>query len=829
MNYPVWELNFIGGGSLIAFISIVHVYVAHLAVGAGFFLWYMDRLGFREKNPAIHEYVRKHTFFFLLLSMVFGGVTGVGIWFIIALVHPSATSMLIHSFVFLWAIEWVFFLCEIVSLLLYHYRFNKLGEKRLVFALLYGFFAWMSLFIINGIICFMLTPGSWLKTGSMAAAFFNPTFFPSLFFRTAMSLGIAALFGHVTAVFMNNGGDNETVLVEIRKWLLVPLVLIIPCSLWYYFSLPYDVRVTMMYLNPQSMPFLRLFLAATVVLFATGLVLVRRRDIFVQRFLAILLLIIGQLWIGGFEYVREIARKPFVIQGYMYSTSVTLKDTDAIGRDGFLASARWTSVRQVTDENRIEAGRELFRLQCLSCHTIGGIRNDIIQRTRDLTLAGLESQLSGQGKMLSYMPPFMGTDDERHALALYIHKELNHGRETVPVKKIMRVPDTIMPDTLSGEYILFAWSDRGMNELSGNRWFIPDPAISPSISSILIKKGDTPERTSSNISITYRSCNPDPSISGEMVFSESNGRFTASGIKVQPWKKESFNPYPLFQIEAKDKTTGKVLARTGLVIPVTDETGCGRCHGNGEPSGRTGLSESAAMAILSVHDRANRTDLLARAAEGRQVMCTECHREKGSAMNLSASIHAWHASYMPEDASSCTTCHPAGGDSSTGYFRGFHSTAGLTCVECHGNMRQHSLSLVAGDKIRSIRLNERYLHKEGEVVVPRKSGESTDCLACHKDYKAPDSVDASGSRASGDNSWKKREDGAGLPCIMCHGSAHALYPCSGDEAALHNLQPLKYTGKPYPVGSDFNCAVCHGRAKTDSPHHDNMMKRFRNR
>ena len=38
MNYPIWELPTIGGGSLIAIIAILHVFIAHLAVGGGLFL-----------------------------------------------------------------------------------------------------------------------------------------------------------------------------------------------------------------------------------------------------------------------------------------------------------------------------------------------------------------------------------------------------------------------------------------------------------------------------------------------------------------------------------------------------------------------------------------------------------------------------------------------------------------------------------------------------------------------------------------------------------------------------------------------------------------------
>ena len=149
MNYPVWLLDALGGGTLIALIAVVHVYIAHFAVGGGLFLVLTELKGLREESPPILEYTRKHARFFLLLTMVFGGLTGVGIWFTISLLNPAATSALIHIFVFAWAAEWVFFLGEIVSLLLYYYSFNKISSRNhLILGWIYFACAWFSLFFI---------------------------------------------------------------------------------------------------------------------------------------------------------------------------------------------------------------------------------------------------------------------------------------------------------------------------------------------------------------------------------------------------------------------------------------------------------------------------------------------------------------------------------------------------------------------------------------------------------------------------------------------------------------------------------------------------------
>ena len=62
MNYPVWELTWIGGPTLIAIMAVVHVYVAHLAVGGGLFLWLTDLKGYRESDGAVHTYLRSTSF-----------------------------------------------------------------------------------------------------------------------------------------------------------------------------------------------------------------------------------------------------------------------------------------------------------------------------------------------------------------------------------------------------------------------------------------------------------------------------------------------------------------------------------------------------------------------------------------------------------------------------------------------------------------------------------------------------------------------------------------------------------------------------------------------
>ena len=111
MNYPVWQFGF-PGGLLIAAMAVLHVFISHFAVGGGAYLVLTERRAYARNDLELLGYVRHHSKFFALLTVVLGAVTGVGIWFTIGLVSPEATSSLIHTFVWGWAIEWVSLLCR---------------------------------------------------------------------------------------------------------------------------------------------------------------------------------------------------------------------------------------------------------------------------------------------------------------------------------------------------------------------------------------------------------------------------------------------------------------------------------------------------------------------------------------------------------------------------------------------------------------------------------------------------------------------------------------------------------------------------------------------
>ncbi|HPP54061.1 MAG TPA: cytochrome ubiquinol oxidase subunit I, partial [Thermoguttaceae bacterium] len=205
MHYPWWYVPHVTGPMLIALIATVHVLVAHYAVGGGFFLAVETSFAYRTGNQAYLAYLRRHAQFFILLTVVFGAITGVGIWWTIGLASPLATQVLIQTFVFGWAMEWVFFVLEIVSAFGFFYFWGRLPPAvHKAFGWIYAWAAWISLVLITGITGFMLNPGRWLEAEyrTFWTGFFNPQFLPQVVARTGGALLLSSLYVYLHAAWV---------------------------------------------------------------------------------------------------------------------------------------------------------------------------------------------------------------------------------------------------------------------------------------------------------------------------------------------------------------------------------------------------------------------------------------------------------------------------------------------------------------------------------------------------------------------------------------------------------------------------------------------------
>ncbi len=876
MNYPVWQLDFFGGGFLIAAIAVFHVYLSHFAVGGGLFLVLAEMKAYRDEDNAILEYVRKHAQFFLLITMVAGGITGVGIWFTIALLNPAATSVLIHTFVFAWAAEWVFFVIEIVALFIYYYSFGKMQRKyHLIIGWIYFGAAWMSLFIINGIIDFMLTPGSWIENQNFWSGLFNPTFWPALAFRTFLALLIAGLFGFVTATWVKKEPLRITMTRFAALWLLIPFVLFIFSAYWYKVALPADIQEMLFQRMPAMTLYIDGFMWISPILVFGGLLLAIRMPQAVTKPIALMMLIIGLLYMGCFEFMREGGRKPYIIYDHMYSNSIFTRDMEKINQQGLLANAKWIKNKSITDDNRLETGRELYNVLCLSCHAVGGPMHDIQKLTAGFTPSGLDAMISGMETFHPYMPPYAGSDEERYALAYYIAYGLN-GRldqeATVAVnKKRIAMPPF---DSDAATHVLLAWNTLGMHTISDTyeHWALQAPGNT--IHAQLILRGETPEIVTDEVVLNYHMepafSNPADHVdfwdSSAILFGEElkrntgltgskmqgtmtqeDGYFMADQIPVVPYTKSGYDPYPIVTIEAKS-ADGTLLASTKVAAPVSTEMGCYQCHGGQwRVEHKAGFTQTTARNILAVHDRMSGTQLLTKAETGEPQRCQHCHSVQPPAetpstgqLNLSAAIHGFHSAFLKgQGAESCSRCHPSSPTGATQSLRGIHNEIGLDCTSCHGSLEEHAISLLKGEAEQghnqaSVLLEhlQQNVATATDEITPRQPWvNQPDCLNCHLEFEQPENDSTFNQwTQTTEELYRNRTDESGsLFCAACHSSPHGVYPAAnGYGEQVHNIQPLQYQDNTLPIGSNLNCAVCHTVEMEDEMHHPNMLREFRN-
>ena len=419
MNFPVWELGF-APGLLIAIMAILHVFVSHFAVGTGLFLVLTERKAYRNNDHDLLTFLKKHSLVFIMFSVVFGAITGVGIWFVIGLINPAATSSLIHGYVFGWAIEWVFFIIEILSGLIYYYGWNRLSRKiHLTIGWIYFIAAWMSMVIINGIITFMLTPGGWLKNHEFWTGFFNPTYWPSLASRTFWSFALAGIYALLTGSFQKDANFHKRITRYAGVWVIISMILSALGLVWYWHAMPDSVLQAAAGAMPITTTMLHagyiLFIVTIVVVFLTTLVLPRLNIPPV----AILVMLLSLGIFGASEWVRESVRKPYTIHGYIYSNGIFPANIPDINQNGVLLWAKWISDEAKSVKDPVRTGAEIFRIECKSCHTISGymgIADKIKGWDKEFIfeITGRLPNLRGQ------MAPFAGTVEERWLLAEYL-------------------------------------------------------------------------------------------------------------------------------------------------------------------------------------------------------------------------------------------------------------------------------------------------------------------------------------------------------------------------------------------------------------------------
>ncbi len=455
MHYPWWYVPVITSPMLIAAIAVLHVLVAHYAVGGGFFLALETTYAYRTNDREYLAYLRKHAQFFILLTVVFGAITGVGIWWTIGLASPLATELLIRTFVFGWATEWVFFVLEITAAFVFFYYWGRLQPRtHIAMGWIYAWAAWISLVLITGITAFMLHPGDWLQKRTFWAGFFNPQFIPQMLARTGGAFLLSSLYVYLHASITCTS-ERLTNLVEQRSTrpALLGAVLILVGGAGWYINLP-DSAVEAMFSASALNVFVGLIFVATGLVFVLLYLGPFRNPGWIRSpGFAVALLALGMIGFGTSEFIREAVRKPYVVYNVVFGNQVYAEQSELqrLRDGGYLEGGVWTRqyvrhnfpqvvvgamqqeggssgghidrqrLLELPPEDRVKLGGVLFQYHCNDCHAIarGGYSaaGPLIQGWSRAMVRDLIDNLHTARFV---MPPWCGTPEEAELLADYL-------------------------------------------------------------------------------------------------------------------------------------------------------------------------------------------------------------------------------------------------------------------------------------------------------------------------------------------------------------------------------------------------------------------------
>lgn len=469
MDFPIFHLDGMGNRLLIAVIGILHVTINHaLAVGAmplvTFFEWRGMRTGDARWDDAAYRMLR----FCFIITTTLGALSGVGIWLSVSLVNPAAIASLIRVFFWAWFTEWLVFITEVCLILAYFLLWKRWTGKQkkahLRLGMALSLFSWITMALIVAILGFMMDPGEWEVGSSLRTAILNPIYLPQLAFRTTLALTEAGLFSWMFARWSMPAGEFRDRVVRLSaNWTLVWLAPLFVGAVWYARSVPEEMLANMpVAIGTQRgadwYPALMILTGGCGAGIVASAIYGRMRPAGVPKFVPLAAFVLSLVLMGQFERVREFIRKPYVIGDYMFANGLREKDVPLLQKDGLLKYAAYCSTREIVPQNRLKAGRDVFRLGCSRCHTTGGM-NSVTARFEQMFGSGewdrdrLANYVENMHGARPFMPPFPGNKQELDALIDYVISCRNGGSR-LDGDQIVGIR---LPTELNDEQRYFAW------------------------------------------------------------------------------------------------------------------------------------------------------------------------------------------------------------------------------------------------------------------------------------------------------------------------------------------------------------------------------------
>jgi cytochrome c553 len=434
--YPTWLETSVGSGWIVGLIATIHVLFSHTSVGAAIFFAFLANYARRNQRPDLLEFIRRYGMFLLVFSYVLGSITGPGIWYSTTVASPRGISALIHSFVWMWATEWVFFVIEVVGVYMLVYMANKLdGKTYLKLSIIFGLTSYTTMLVIVGILSFMMWPGKqeWYEQGGVLSAFYGPNTFAQLGMRTAFMFTMTAVVGGIVAARFQDQQFKKDVATKLAWLGIGSAALGVAMFQWYLSTLPETASLVLENRLPDWFkPAVFSILGGVAAYFLMTLLRPNTLVVGGAWAMTVAVLVFG-LWPE--EVTRESIRKPWVAGQYVYSNQVIGRDVPGMGIKseipnieayGFMKTQVFMpdKLRTITDSNRLEAGRVLALSTCSNCHSMSSsgmrpLKNYFTASSSAQDIAEYLQAALSSGNTL-YMPQIPLKDDEALALATYI-------------------------------------------------------------------------------------------------------------------------------------------------------------------------------------------------------------------------------------------------------------------------------------------------------------------------------------------------------------------------------------------------------------------------
>lgn len=447
--YPTWYEPVVGSGWVVALIATFHVLASHTSVGAALLFAYLSHKAYKEDREDLLDFIKKYGLFLLVFTYVAGSITGPGIWYSTTVASPNGIGALIHSFVWKWATEWVFFVIEVVGVYMIVYLVGKVDKRtHMKISLIFGIASLATMVIIVGILSFMMMPGKevWFEEGGYLNGFYGTNTFVQLGMRMAFMFTMTAVVGGIIISGIKDAAFKKEMARKLGWLGIIATLTGAAMFQWYLSSVPNQAILVMENRLPDYFETsIMAVLAGTLAYF---IITMLRPQVLVQALaggMTVIILVAG-LWPE--ETARESMRKPWVAGQYVYSNQVIGRDVPGmniesqlptIEKVGILKAHPFTPehLREVNDGNRIQAGEFIAMTYCSNCHSPSktGIRPLYRYFSDNVTQAHMEDYVRGvlTTGNIAYMPKMPMLESEVEALSAFLVMNKNEGQEAVTV------------------------------------------------------------------------------------------------------------------------------------------------------------------------------------------------------------------------------------------------------------------------------------------------------------------------------------------------------------------------------------------------------------